>query len=135
VSNPPFHVPMQWVKRAIIDRARIINLQREDDLSGYFGLSVESAGTVIASVNGRITIVRNTPTPDVFGANVTVRGHYFHVPAGEAIVDYDLILLQVDENSFIGRRSIHIHGFNPIHIGNMNDFVTQVEERILNEWH
>ncbi|HJT10349.1 MAG TPA: hypothetical protein VJ771_06145, partial [Candidatus Nitrosotalea sp.] len=60
--------------------------------------------------------------------------HYFSVPAGEGIVDYDLILTQVDDNSFIGRRSIHIHGFTEIQIGNMNDFVTQVEERILNEW-
>lgn len=138
MSRPPFHVPMALIKSSIVHIGRIVNAERPNETEPTEPLDitvVDKNNETLGTIEGSITLIRNTPSPNVFGANVRIERHFFQVPAGEGFVDYVLILMQVDQNAPLGHASIRINWVDlPEGIAEPNLFVAQVIDQILNEW-
>ncbi len=137
MSRPPFHVPMFLIKQSIVHIGRIVNAERHDEQEPSEPLDIivtDEHNETLGTITGRITLLRHTLSPNVFGANVIIQNHFFHVPAGEGTVDYALMLFNVDENAPIGHLSIRVNWFDLLSGNDPDAFVAQVEAQILNEW-
>lgn len=138
MATQPFHIPMGVIKQIIVQIGRITNAERHNETEPFEDLDITLSGPnneVLGRVEGRITLIRNTLSPNVFGARVRIERHFFHNAHGQGFVDYVLNLMQVDENAPLGSASIHVNWIDlPEGSPDPNLFVAEVEAQILAEW-
>ncbi|GEM_PF-3012857 len=128
-------IPVRVLKSALISICRDYHQRPIYGRGEPFAISVvNQQKQVIHTVKGIINIVRNAMSPTFFGANIIVENCEFILTSGTGMVEFRLVLPEVNDNAKISEQLVRINKVMPFEGSDINAFIHDVTHHIVQEW-